>query len=89
MEEPHDALVLCLDIQLAKDETLNIASRYCAVNVRDDQSLRLAIEVDVELDLDVEFRHKVVGRISPLKMTMRMIHYVTLIQRQSFNYSPN
>ena len=68
MEQPHDALVLNLNPQLGVDEPLGVASRYGPVNVGDDKALRLAVEEEAELDLNVECWHKVPGQISTLKM---------------------
>ena len=67
VEQPNDAPVLHLDPQLCIDEPLGVASCYGAVDVSDDQALRLAVQEDVKLDLDVECRHKVPCQISSLK----------------------
>ena len=66
IEQPHNVIMSRINAQLWQDEALDVAGGDSAVNVRDDQALVLAVEVDDETHLYVQCGHIVSGQISTL-----------------------
>ena len=66
IEQPHNVIMGGINAQLWQDEALDVASGDSAINIRDDEALVLAVEVDDETHLNVQRGHIVSGQISTL-----------------------